>query len=86
MPTTIVLRSVKGSKLTKDEVDTNFTNLKTTADAAATATALTAEAAARAAGDTKASILAALGIDAFDVTADDVTITKGGKSITLPLE
>ena len=34
MPTTIVLRAVKGSKLNHAEMDANFSNLKTTADAA----------------------------------------------------
>lgn len=37
------------------------------------------------AGVTKAAILAALGIDQFDVTADDITIGKDGKIIILPL-
>jgi len=41
MATSITLRSVKGSALTHTEVDTNFSNLKTTADAAAPAGAIT---------------------------------------------
>jgi len=35
---------------------------------------------------TKAAILAALGIDQFDVTANDITIGLNGKIIILPLE
>ena len=35
MTTSILLRAVKGSTLTWTEVDTNFTNLKNTADSAA---------------------------------------------------
>lgn len=38
------------------------------------------------AATTKADILALLGIDQFDVTADDITIGVGGKIIILPLE
>lgn len=41
MATSITLRSVKGSALTHTEVDDNFSNLKTTADAAAPAGAIT---------------------------------------------
>lgn len=41
MATSITLRSVKGSALTHTEVDDNFSNLKTTADAAAVAGAVT---------------------------------------------
>lgn len=44
MATDITLRSTKGSALTHDEMDTNLTNLQTTADAAvATAATLTAD-------------------------------------------
>lgn len=35
---------------------------------------------------TKAAILAVLGIDQFDVTADSITIGLDGKIIILPLE
>lgn len=42
MATSITLRSTKGSALTHTEVDDNFSNLKTTADAAAPAGAITA--------------------------------------------
>lgn len=41
MATSITLRSVKGSALTHTEVDDNFSNLKTTADAAVTSGAIT---------------------------------------------
>jgi len=41
MATSITLRSVKGSALTHTEVDNNFSNLKTTADAAVPAGAIT---------------------------------------------
>lgn len=41
MATSITLRSVKGSALTHTEVDDNFSNLKTTADAAVPAGAIT---------------------------------------------
>lgn len=41
MATSITLRSVKGSALTHQEVDDNFSNLKTTADAAVTSGAVT---------------------------------------------
>lgn len=40
MATTIVTRAGKGSPLTYDEVDSNFTNLKATADSAAPASSL----------------------------------------------
>jgi len=40
MTTSITLRATKGSALTHSEVDANFTNLQTTADAAATEAAL----------------------------------------------
>lgn len=52
MPTAITTRAAKGSALTHNEVDTNFTNLKNTADAAAVATtALTAGAGLTGGGD-----------------------------------
>ena len=54
MTTSITLRSVKGTPLTHNEVDDNFTNLKTTADAAAAdaSTAVNAKANASAVGIT----------------------------------
>lgn len=42
MPTTIVTRAGKGSPLTNTEMDANFNNLKTTADAAAVDSTTTA--------------------------------------------
>ena len=73
MTTAITLRATKGSALTHNEVDANFTNLKATADAAET----TANAAATAASMADALIKTAVTTEAI-VADRSITVVLGG--------
>lgn len=98
MPTTLVLRLVKGSKLTKLEADTNFTNLRDTADGAVQSvvagTNVTVDntdplnPVVNASGSalTAAAIAAALGLDSITTVGDTITLTKSGKVFIIELE
>ena len=69
MTTPLTLRQVKGSELTHDEVDGNFTALRTTADAAAVAAAArTRGVATSVLGPAYARLVTHMGID--DVGVD----------------
>lgn len=76
--TTIVTRAGKGSALTHNEVDANFTNLQTTVDAAAVAaTTITSGNGLTGGGDLSANRTLAVGAGTGIVAnADDVAVDK----------
>lgn len=86
MTTSITLRATKGSALTHDEMDTNLTNLQTTADAAvatgATLTADKAEAAALGVANTDQN----MGSFTGTTIADNVSAKVGMQSLETAVE